>query len=292
MNKKVMKSMYLVKTWLATLLLLGALDASAQYFGRNKPIYQQHDFKVHQTENFEIYEYLDNPDRLREMAAAAEVWYAMHQAVLRDTIRDKNPLILYNDHAGFQQTNTILGGGISVGTGGVTEGFRNRVIFPIAMTNQQTHHVLGHELVHAFQYNMILNGDSTNMRNLGNIPLWMIEGLSEYLSIGRIDPHTALWMRDAVINDDLPRIRDLNNMAKYFPYRWGQAFWAYVTGVYGDEAIRPLFMNTAKYGLDPAIALTLGVRPDSLSAAWQASLRSHFGRWVSKGGVDKLPGKP
>lgn len=292
MNKKVMMATTIAKAWFAALLLLCVFDAEAQYFGRNKPIYQQHDFKVHQTPNFEIYEYLDNPDRLREIAAAAEVWYAMHQAVLRDTIRDKNPLVLYNDHAGFQQTNTILGGGVSVGTGGVTEGFRNRVIFPIAMTNQQTHHVLGHELVHAFQYNMILNGDSTNMRNLGNLPLWMIEGLAEYLSIGRIDPHTALWMRDAVINDDLPRIRDLNNMAKYFPYRWGQAFWAFVTGVYGDDVIRPLFMNTAKYGLDPAIALTLGVRPDSLSAAWQHTLRKHYGQWVSKGKVDKLPGKP
>jgi hypothetical protein len=52
----------------------------------------------------------------------------MHQAVLRDTFRDKNPLVIYNDHSGFQQTNTIQGD-ISVGTGGVTEGLRNRVVF-------------------------------------------------------------------------------------------------------------------------------------------------------------------
>jgi hypothetical protein len=35
------------------------------------------------------------------------------------------------------------------------------------MTNQQTHHVLGHELVHAFQYHMVLDGDSTNMQQYG-----------------------------------------------------------------------------------------------------------------------------
>ncbi len=158
--------------------------------------------------------------------------------MLRDTFTAKNPLLIYNDHAGFQQTNAIQGD-ISVGTGGVTEGLRNRVVFPVAMTNQQTNHVLGHEMVHAFQYHMILKGDSTSMRNLANLPLWMIEGLAEYLSIGRVDAHTALWMRDAVLNDDLPRIKDLNGY-KYFPYRWGQAFWAYVAGVYGDEVIRPL----------------------------------------------------
>ena len=272
------------------LLTLGFVHtASAQYFGRNKPHYQQLDFKVLETPNFIIYEYLNNPDRRQELAEAAELWYAMHQAVLRDTFREKNPLVIYNDHAGFQQTNTIQGD-ISVGTGGVTEGLRNRVIFPFAMTNQQTHHVLGHELVHAFQYHMVLEGDSTNMQNMANLPLWMVEGLAEYLSIGRIDAHTALWMRDAVLNDDLPRIKDLDNF-KYFPYRWGQSFWAYVTGVYGDESIQPLFMNTAKYGLKAAVPMTLGTTVDSLSEAWRGTLRNHYGRWVTKGKKENLPGK-
>ena len=274
-----------MKRFLLLSLLLSAVAVSslqAQYFGRNKPRYHKHDFKVTQTEHFEIYEYLDNPEKLKELATAAELWYAMHQAVLRDTFTQKNPLFIYSDHAGFQQTNTIQGD-ISVGTGGVTEGLRNRVVFPVAMTNQQTNHVLGHELVHAFQYHMVLGGDSTNMRNLQNLPLWMIEGLAEYLSIGRVDPHTALWMRDAVLHSDLPTLDDLNGY-KYFPYRWGQAFWAYVTGVYGDEVIKPYFMNTAKYGLDISTKLTLGTTPDSLSRAWHAALRNHYGPWV---GLDK-----
>jgi Tol biopolymer transport system component len=270
------------------LLLLCSGSVQAQYFGRNKPRYNKEEFKVTQTPHFEIYEHLDNPDKLRELSAAAEVWYQMHQSVLRDTLPGRNPLIIYDDHAGFQQSNVVQGD-ISVGTGGVTEGLRNRVVFPVAVTNQQTHHVLGHELVHAFQYNMVLNGDSTSMQNLGNLPLWMIEGLAEYLSIGRIDPHTALWMRDAVQSGDIPEIKDLNNQ-KYFPYRWGQSFWAYVTGVYGDESIRPLFMNTAKYGLFVSVPMTLGTSVDSLSVAWQETLKNHYGRWVTKKKED-LPGR-
>ncbi|MFN0213242.1 MAG: hypothetical protein ACKVT2_03225 [Saprospiraceae bacterium] len=268
---------------------LFANPLQAQYFGRNKPRYNQQPFKVTETEHFVIYDYLDNPEKLKELAAAAELWYSMHSKVLADTFSVKNPLIIYNDHAGFQQTNAIQGD-ISVGTGGVTEGLRNRVIFPVAPTNQQTHHVLGHELVHAFQYHMIINGDSTSIRNLANIPLWMVEGLAEYLSIGRIDPNTALWMRDAVLNDQVPRIKDLDS-GKFFPYRWGQAFWAYVTGVYSDDAIRPLFENTAKYGLKAAVPMTLGITVDSLSNAWGYTLRDHFGRWAIKGKKEDLPGK-
>ncbi|MFN0033618.1 MAG: hypothetical protein ACKVUS_01040 [Saprospiraceae bacterium] len=281
-----------MKHTIAIALFFVALFASplqAQYFGRNKPRYNQQPFKVTETEHFVIYDYLDNPEKLKELAAAAELWYSMHSKVLGDSFTVKNPLIIYNDHAGFQQTNAIQGD-ISVGTGGVTEGLRNRVIFPVAPTNQQTHHVLGHELVHAFQYHIIINGDSTNIQNLANIPLWMVEGLAEYLSIGRIDPHTALWMRDAVLNDEVPRIKDLDS-GKYFPYRWGQAFWAYVTGVYGDEAIRPLFENTAKYGLKVAVPMTLGIKVDSLSENWRSALKDHHGRWAIKGKKEDLPGK-
>ncbi|MBL7774765.1 MAG: PD40 domain-containing protein, partial [Saprospiraceae bacterium] len=273
------------------LFSLFAAPLQAQYFGRNKPRYQELDFKVNETEHFRIYEYLDNPEKLEELAAAAELWYQMHQAVLQDTFTEKNPMIIYNDHAGFQQTNAIMGS-ISVGTGGVTEGLRNRVIFPVAMTNQQTHHVLGHELVHAFQYHMLIHGDSTKLNNIANLPLWMVEGLAEYLSIGRIDAHTALWMRDAVKHDALPKnLRDLDS-GKFFPYRWGQAFWAFVTGIYGDEVIRPLFINTAKYGLDPAIRLTLATTPDSLASAWTSTLKNTYGRWVTKSQKkEDLPGR-
>ncbi len=277
----------LICLFLLAIVSVGQLQA--QYFGRNKPRYQQQDFKVAETDHFALYNYLDNPQRVQELATAAETWYAMHQAVLLDTFKEKNPVVIYNSHAGFQQTNTIQGD-ISVGTGGVTEGMRNRVVFPIAMTNQQTDHVLGHELVHAFQYHMILNGDSTSMRNFANLPLWMVEGLAEYLSIGRVDALTALWMRDAIIQDDLPKIKDLDN-GKYFPYRWGQSFWAYVAGTYGDEAIQPLFVSTAKYGLKAAVPMTLHTSVDSLSEAWRAALRTHYAPWVTKGKKENMPGK-
>jgi Tol biopolymer transport system component len=271
------------------LFLIAATQLQAQYFGRNKPRYNKETFKVTETPHFSIYECLENPAKLREIAAAVEVWYSMHQMVLHDTFTEKNPLIVYNDHAGFQQTTTI-GSDVSVGTSGVTEGLRNRIIFPVAITNQQTHHVLGHELVHAFQYHMVINGDSTSIRNLANLPLWMIEGLAEYLSVGRVDAHTALWMRDALQSDDIPPIKDLDDY-KYFPYRWGQAFWAFITGTFGDKSIRPLFENTAKYGLKISVPATLGISLDSLSDQWRTGLKHYYGQWVTTGKADYLPGK-
>lgn len=254
-------------------------QAQAQYFGRNKPRYENFDFQVTQTPHFEIYHYLQkNPERLQEIASWSEQWYRLHQAVLLDTFTQLNPLILYNNHADFQQTNAISGQ-ISVGTGGVTEGLKNRVVMPIAASNQQTHHVLGHELVHAFQYHMILGGDSTSLKNLANLPLWMVEGLAEYMSIGRVDAHTAMWMRDAVIQDDVPSIKDLQN-PKYFPYRYGQAFWAFVTGYQGDEVIRNYFMKTAMYGQKVATDSVFNMSMENLSELWVSTLKNYYGQYV------------
>jgi hypothetical protein len=55
-----------------------------------------------------------------------------------------------------------------------------------------------------------------------------LKALAEYLSLGPEDAHTAMWLRDAIARDQMPTIKDLNNPNKYFPYRFGQAFWAFV----------------------------------------------------------------
>ena len=94
---------------LVVFLALVAEPLQAQYFGRNKPRYQDNEFKVSETKHFTIYEYLNNPEKLKELAASAELWYQMHQAALQDTFTEKNPLLIYSDHAGFHQTNAIMG---------------------------------------------------------------------------------------------------------------------------------------------------------------------------------------
>ncbi len=268
-------------------LVIGCLlPLTAQY--RNKPRYEKFDYKVLESPTFEVYHYLQDKERLIEFVQWAEHWYERHQTVMADSFDYKNPFVLYNNHADFQQTNTISGS-IGIGTGGVTEAFKNRVILPITYTNQQTHHVIGHELVHAFQYHTILTGDSTSLQSLANLPLWMVEGLAEYMSKGREDAHTAMWMRNIVLLEDIPDIKDLAN-PKYFPYRYGQAVWAFLTGTYGDGVIEPFFLATAKYGMAISIPLVLGTTEDSLSIQWKKNLIRYYDPLLA-GKSKKAPGR-
>jgi len=247
----------------------------AQYFGRNKPGYKTFDYKVYRTPHFDIYHYLKNDSLLNNLARSSEEWYKMHQRVLKDTFDLQNPIIIYNNHADFQQTRAVSSL-IGVGTGGVTEALKNRVIFPVAFTNAQTDHVLGHEMVHAFQFHMLTSSDSSSLNSIQNLPLWMVEGMAEYLSIGSVDPNTSMWMRDALLNKDFPTIEDLTRSSKYFPYRYGQAFWAMVGKTWGDSIIMPLFMKTAQIGYEKAIKSVLGFNAENLSGMWKSAMELHY----------------
>ncbi|THH40369.1 PD40 domain-containing protein [Neolewinella litorea] len=284
-----MKSIYLSLMAALMALPLALPGQGFNSFGQNKPNYENFEFDVYQSPHFELYTYIDNEEWLKNFLNDSEEWYRIHQLVLRDTIDFKNPMIIYANHADFQQTNAISGP-IGSGTGGVTEAFKNRVVLPVAHTNAQTHHVLGHELVHAFQYDMVIRGDSTSLRDLQKLPLWMVEGLAEYLSIGSVDPFTAMWMRDAVLNDDVPSLKDLSR-GRYFPYRYGQAFWSFVTGLQGDEVINPYFRATAKWGLERATEMVLGYKFEEFSDLWEDALRKTYGEQIGDAKTDRFVGK-
>lgn len=264
-------------------------DSAAQYFGRNKPGYRKFQFNIVQTPNFEIYHYLTNDSLLNVISQWSEKWYQAHQKVFKDTFDIQNPIILYNDHADFQQTNTVEGL-IGTGTGGVTESLKNRVVMPVASTLAQTDHVLGHELVHAFQYHFILDKMKYKEYSLRNIPLWMVEGMAEYLSKGSFDPHTSIVMRDALLNDDFPTTKKLSTDSEYFPYTYGQSFWAMVCKTWGDSVMIPLFEKTALYGFDKAADTVLGFNEKVLSGMWKSATELHFSQFL-KSDSDNVTGK-
>jgi Tol biopolymer transport system component len=247
----------------------------AQYGDRNKPGYKIFTYKVYKTPHFEIYHYFESDSTLVSIAETAEKWYLRHQMIFKDTFKTPNPLIIYANHADFQQTSAI-GENIGVGTGGVTEALKNRVIMPMMESAAQTDHVLGHELVHAFQYRILLSDDSLQQRNPHNIPLWMVEGLAEYMSIGSYDPNTSMWMRDAILNNDFPSLEDMSKSYKYFPYRYGQAFWAYITGLHGDTIIKPLFDLTTRIGYDKALDSIIHQDEDTFSTLWKKNTTEYY----------------
>jgi Tol biopolymer transport system component len=253
--------------------------AQAQYFGRNRVQYEDFDFRVLETEHFDIHYYEGEAEAARIAGVMAERWYRRLSSLLSHELRGRQVIVYYANHAHFQQTNA-LGGTPGESTGGATEVFKRRIVLPFAGPLSETDHVLGHELVHAFQFDMTGQGKTiseTNYPTALRLPLWFIEGMAEYLSVGPHDPHTAMWIRDAMNNDRLPNARQLYN-PEYFPYRFGQALWAYVAGRWGDDVIGRILNAAGRRGTaEGALEGVLRVPIDSLIADWHESIRFAYG---------------
>jgi hypothetical protein len=259
----------------AFLLLAMPPFARAQYFGQNKVQYEDFDFKVLSTDHFEIYFYPEEEEAVRVAAVMAERWYGRLSSLLDHQLRGIQPLVLYASHPHFQQTN-VVGGPLSEGTGGVTESLKRRIVMPFAGPLGETDHVLGHELVHAFQYD-VTSQNRTSAAAAYRLPLWFMEGMAEYLSQGPVDVLTATWLRQAVLDGRLPAIEDLND-PRYFPYRFGQALWAYFAGRFGDEAVG-VALKAAAGGASAIEALeyVAGVDHHRLSEDWHRSIHETYG---------------
>ena len=77
--------------------------------------------------------------------------------------------------------------------------------------------------------------------------------MAEYFSLGRNDALTAMWMRDAVMRNKFPTVKQLTTDPRFFPYRYGQALWAYVGGKWGDRAIIDIYRSALRVGWDAAL---------------------------------------
>jgi hypothetical protein len=257
---------------------LTVASAQAQYFGQNKVRYRTLDFKVLKTDHFDIYYYEEASEAAVQVGRMAERWYERLSNVLEYDLSSRQPFILYASHPDFRGT-TAIPGYIGETTGGVTEALRRRLVMPLAGPLAETDHVLGHELVHAFQFDISTRPGpmaGSGLPGVLRLPLWFVEGMAEYLSLGPVDPHTAMWMRDAVRRDAIPPIRRLDR-PEYFPYRYGQAFWAFVAGRYGDQVVGRILKAAGRTGsAEGAITSVLDITIDALSEQWRDALLDEY----------------
>lgn len=247
-------------------LLIGAETAEPQSFGRNKVHYDLLEFRVLQTEHFDIHYYAEEADAVRHAARMAERWYSRFSRVLGHTFTQRQPLVLYASHSHFSQTN-LTSGAPGEGTGGFTEAQRSRIAMPFAAGLGETDHVLGHEIAHAFQIDIAKRAK----QNAFAMPGWLIEGMAEYLSLGDASAHTLMWVRDAARHDRLPAVDDLDD-ATVFPYRFGHALWAFLASRHGDGVLGRVLRSTTRKGAVARIEEATGQDAEEITAEWHDSI--------------------
>ena len=259
------------------LALVGASPLAAQYFGQNKVQYRMFDFKVIETEHFDVYYYDRERPAALDAARMAERAYGRLSRVMHHKFRSRKPIILYASQSDFAQTNVTDAS--AEGLGGVTEFFKHRMVLPFTGSYADFEHVLQHEMVHQFQYDVYSRGrPGAGIQTLINVnpPGWFIEGMAEYLSIGPVDPHTTMWLRDAALEGRLPTIEQLSTNPNIFPYRFGHAIWAYIGERWGDEVVGEILEASANGGIEPALRRATGESLEDLSNDWHDAVQSTY----------------
>lgn len=250
--------------------------AGAQgYFGQNQVQYDHFDWHVLETEHFLVHYYPSEREAAVDASRMAERVYARLSRILDHQFREKKPIVLFASRADFGQNNVT--GDLGEGTGGVTEALRHRMLLPFTGDYRTFEHVLAHEMVHEFQYDIYARGKAGGgLQTLQqfDMPYWFAEGMAEYLSIGPKHPFTDAWIRDAALNGNLPTIEQMTlRPDKYFPYRYGEALWAYVGERWGDEVIGAILQDAPNMGYERAIKRELGLSLEDLSDEWREAMQ-------------------
>ncbi len=262
-----------MKLFFYILLFINCLNA--QSFGQNKVQYRDFDWSYIQTPHFDIY-YYENQIALAEFAAeVAEESYEQISVHLRWDLKRRVSIMVYNSHNEFQQTN-IVGTYMREGVGGVTELFKNRVVFPFEGNYEQFRHVIHHELVHAVINDMVYGGRMQNVissRTKIRVPIWSNEGLAEYLS-SNWDTKADMIIRDIAVHERMPSVKELNY---FMAYKGGQSLWRFISGKYGREKIGDVFKSMKRTQNDEkGYESALGMNYDDLTKQWHKYLKKEY----------------
>lgn len=269
--------------WLsAAALALSAMvsaPAGAQaYFGQNQVQYDHFKWRVLETDHFQIHYYQKTNEIMPDIAKMAERSYARLSVLMGHQFREKKPVLVFASSGDFAQSNTF--GDLGEGTGGATDPLRQRMAQFITGDYASFEHVLQHEMVHVFQFDIFSRGRAgAGLGNFAQVnpPLWFMEGLAEYFSIGQKHPWTDSWIRDAVVNNTLPTVLQMTERPdKYFPYRFGFSLWQYIGQRWGDEVVAEIMNSVPSIGIERSFRRELGLTTAQLSADWKQAMQAKY----------------
>jgi Tol biopolymer transport system component len=265
---------------LALLSLVAAAPLAAQsaYFGQNQVQFRQFEWQVLRTEHFDIHYYPELAEVAKYTGMMAERTYARLRPVMGHEFRERKPILIFGSRGEYAQNN--VHGDLGEGNLGATDPLRQRNMFFWAGDLGQAEHVLAHEMVHVFQFDIFARGRAgAGMQQLAqaNPPLWFAEGMAQYLSEHRDQPYTNAMMRDAALNGSIPTIEQMEQSPnQFFPYTYGFSLWQYIGKRWGDEIVGEIMQATPSLGVDRAFRRYTGLDLEDLGEEWKEDLQQRF----------------
>ena len=260
---------------LVSLFVCGSA-AGQEYFGKNKVTYDDYDWHYLETEHFKIYFDKASQPAAEFAAKEAERSLVRLEKDLKYTLKDRYPIVIYNSHNGFSVTN-ITPTEQSEFTGGFTEFAQGRVVIPYTGSYSDFRHVIHHELAHVVTLEMWTGGGwlGAMMTQTASLPpLWIAEGVAEYLSQGGWDREADNFMRHATITGYVPGMMSLSGA---FAYKGGQSVFVMIEEEYGRDKVAEFISSfRSARSVDKALKASVGEGVEELDEKWQLWLKRQY----------------
>lgn len=270
------------------LLSLSGRVSAQFYFGQNKVQYTDFDWRVMETEHFDIYYYSEEETIANIAARISEDCYDILAAKFNHEVYRRIPLIIYSSPNHFVQTNTTPSM-LPESVGGFTEFLKGRVVLPYNGSYSDFYHVIRHELVHVFQISKLENIMSRrHLIRMAMPPLWFIEGLAEFWSTDW-DSEADAILKDMVLSGNIIPIERMYIISgTYFMYKVGQSICQFINDEYGSDKLVKIFENWPKAKhFEDILELTLGESVKDISAKWEYYLKKRYFPEIAEQGLAK-----
>ena len=261
--------------------LMAPYASSAQtpfipYFGKNQIRYDNFRWQIYTTDHFEIYYYPEIEQHLERVAGYAESAYQHISSELKYDLAFKIPLILFKTSSEFQQQN-VIPGAAQEGVGAFAEPTRYRIVMPLDEPPDRLYRLVVHELTHQFEFDII---PTSLIRR--NVPLWVNEGLSDYMT-GTWHPIDLMMVRDAAVSDIIPKMTELEGYTNVgnvrMVYNLGHALFEFVESRWGKEGIRQFLFSLRKSvigGGEDAYQEAFRLSPEEFDQEFDKYLKDRF----------------
>ncbi len=269
-------------------LVLPGFSEAQFYFGQNKVQYTRFDWHVMETDHFRLFFYIDEEEIARMAARIAEDGYRDLASKFKHEIYSKTPLIIYSSPNYFSQTN-VISQLLPESVGGFTEFLKGRVVVPFHGSYSDFRHVIIHELVHVFTYSK-LEAVMSKQRIMQSAipPLWFIEGMAEYWSIGW-DSEADMILKDMTLSGRLYPIERLYIISgSFLMYKLGQSICRFINDHYGTDKLTLLFENWWKASnFNDVIQITIGKSLKEISRDWEYAMKKRYFPEIADRGLAK-----
>ena len=252
------------------------VTGAERLYGKNKVQDTNYTWKEIQGDGYRVI----YPEQLRRRALDVANIYGAHLGRISQDLDlpfDKTiPVFLYPSQKEYETTNIVTG--LVRGSGGFTEFFKERVVFPVASNDKQLQRLALHEITHAVQLKYLLDGPYRSLQIIltGVLsPLWFMEGVAQYES-NAWDATPAMYVRDAVMDHRLIPLNQLRGFSHLPPHQIRLAYYQsdlfiqFLVDTYGQDTIpRLLRLIKNKLNLHSVLHQVTGKDPHQLEWAWR-----------------------